>query len=89
MNDVTVGDSSPLPNITKKLNQLGKVKYFSTLDLASGFHQIPMEEEDKCETAFSTPHGHYEYNTFRTGKRPSHISATNMNTVLTGMPGLI
>lgn len=62
VNDATVGDSFPLPNITEILDQLGKAKYFSTLDLASGFHQIPMEEGDKCKTAFSTPHGHYEYN---------------------------
>jgi len=36
LNDLTIGDSFPLPNITDILDQLGNAKYFSTLDLASG-----------------------------------------------------
>lgn len=62
LNDITVGDAYPLPNITDILDQLGKCKYFSTLDLASGFHQILVHDEDREKTAFSTPFGHYEYN---------------------------
>ena len=38
VNEATIGDSYPLPNITDILDQLGGAKYFSTLDLASGFH---------------------------------------------------
>ncbi|KAL6416664.1 hypothetical protein ACFW04_013260 [Cataglyphis niger] len=60
LNDLTIGDSFPLPNITDILAQLGNAKYFTTLDLASGYHQIPMTEKDKNKTAFSTPYGHYE-----------------------------
>jgi len=41
LNDLTIGDSFPLPNITEILDQLGNAKYFTTLDLASGYHQIP------------------------------------------------
>jgi len=41
-NDLTTGDSFPLPNITDILDQLGNAKYFSTLDLASGYPQIPI-----------------------------------------------
>jgi hypothetical protein len=37
-------------------------KYFSVLDCYSGFLQIKLAEEDKPKTAFSTPHGHYEFN---------------------------
>jgi len=47
LNDLTIGDSYPLPNITDILDQLGSAKYFSTLDLASGCHQIAMSEKDK------------------------------------------
>ncbi|PNF43271.1 hypothetical protein B7P43_G00916 [Cryptotermes secundus] len=36
LNEWTVGDAYPLPNITDILDQLGKAKYFSTVDLASG-----------------------------------------------------
>ncbi|KAL6423096.1 hypothetical protein ACFW04_010527 [Cataglyphis niger] len=62
LNDLTIGDSFPLPNITDILDQLGNAKYFTTLDLASGYHQIPMTEKNKNKTAFSTPYRHYEFN---------------------------
>lgn len=51
----TIGDGYPLPNITDILDQLGKARYFTTLDLASGFHQIPMHEQDAHKTAFKRP----------------------------------
>jgi len=38
LNDKTVGDAYPLPNITEMPDQLGGAKYFSVVDLASGFH---------------------------------------------------
>lgn len=61
LNDKTIGDRYPLPNITDLLDKLGRCQYFSTLDLASGFHQIEMSEEDIAKTAFNTEQGHYEY----------------------------
>ena len=61
LTDVTVGDAYPLPDITDILDQLGYSKYFTTLDLASGFHQIPMHDRDREKTAFTTPLGHYEF----------------------------
>jgi len=60
LNDLTIEDSYPLPNITDILDQLGSAKYFPTLNLASGYHQIAMRNKNK--TAFSTPYGHYEFN---------------------------
>jgi hypothetical protein len=59
LNEVTVGDSYPLPFITNILGALGKARYYTTLDLASGFHQVPLREKDRQETAFSTPGGHF------------------------------
>jgi len=61
LNDKTIGDAYPLPNLTEILDQLDSAKYFSIFDLASGFHQIPTDEEDAQKTAFSTPYGHYEF----------------------------
>lgn len=61
LNEVTLGDAYPLPNITDILDQLGRSRYFTVLDLASGFHQIPMNSLDAEKTAFSTPFGHYQY----------------------------
>jgi hypothetical protein len=61
LNEVSVGDSYPLPNIQDILDNTGKARYFSVLDCASGYHQIPIRQEDRCKTAFSTPMGHFEY----------------------------
>jgi len=46
LNEVTVGDSYPLPLITDILGALGKARYYTTIDLASGFHQVLLREED-------------------------------------------
>lgn len=61
LNDVTVDDKFPIPNIDNILDKLGRAQYFSTIDLAKGFHQIIVKEEDRLKTAFSTPYGHYEF----------------------------
>ena len=50
-----------MPNINDILDRLGRAKYFTTLDLASGFHQIEMDEESIEKTAFSCEGGHYEF----------------------------
>lgn len=61
LNSKTLDDRYPLPNITDLLDKLGKCQYFTTLDLASGFHQIQMHEDDIEKTAFNTENGHYEF----------------------------
>lgn len=43
------------------MDKLGKAQYFSTLDLAKGYHQILVAEKDIEKTAFVTPAGLYEY----------------------------
>ena len=61
LNAVTKGDSFPLPRIDDLLDDLGSARYFSTLDLASGFWQIPVHEKSQEKTAFSTPFGLFEF----------------------------
>lgn len=86
LNEVTVGDKYPLPNIEDLLDQLGKCKYFSTIDLASGFHQIEIEKRDIPKTAFSVENGHFEFLRMPFGLRnaPSTFERV-MDQVLTGI----
>ncbi|CAN2387827.1 Reverse transcriptase (RNA-dependent DNA polymerase), partial [Pristimantis euphronides] len=62
LNASTVRDAYPLPRIEESLSALGRAKYFSTLDLASGYWQVPLAEKDKAKTAFILPMGLYEFN---------------------------
>ena len=55
LNQLTIPDSHPLPRIDDTLEALGGSKWFSTLDLKSGFHQVSIAEEDRPKTAFSIP----------------------------------
>lgn len=61
LNSVTIPDTYPIPDINSTLASLGKAKFFTTLDLTSGFHQIPMKPSDVPKTAFSTMNGKYEF----------------------------
>lgn len=61
LNAHTVKDRYPLPRIDDQLDRLGKGKYFTSLDMFSGFHQILISPEHIHKTGFVTPDGHYEY----------------------------
>ncbi len=62
VNKLTKKDSYPLPLPSDYLSALEGAKYFSVMDLRSGFWQIPLHEESKPITAFVTPDGLYEFN---------------------------
>ena len=57
LNDLTVKDAYPLPRIGQTIDALQGAGVFSSLDLASGYWQIPVAAEDRHKTAFCTPDG--------------------------------
>ena len=61
LNAVTVGDCHPLPHIQDIFDALQGSSIFSTIDLRSGYWQIPMAESDIPKTAFVTHRGLYEF----------------------------
>ena len=61
LNSVTKADTYPLPRIDDLLDQLGKSRHFSTLDLASGYWQIPVDPASCEKTAFTTHRGLFEF----------------------------
>lgn len=61
LNSNTRPEHYPLPRIEEQIDQLSGANFFSSLDMASGFHQIPIHPDSVEKTAFVTPEGQYEY----------------------------
>ena len=61
LNLLTAKDVYPLPRMDDSLAALSGGKFFSTMDLISGYHQIPMDPQSKEKTAFITGGGLYQY----------------------------
>ncbi|SAL98364.1 hypothetical protein [Absidia glauca] len=79
LNSITVKDTYPLPLIDELLDSLGGAKIFSTLDAASDFWQIPMDEASIYKTGFVTKHGTFEFLTMPFG--PTSAPSTFQRTM--------
>lgn len=67
LNSNTLRDHYPLPLISDQIDQLANGRFYTSLDMAAGFHQIPISETSIEKTAFVTPDGLYEYLTMPFG----------------------
>ena len=67
LNQETKFDAYPMPRIEELLDEIGKAKFITTLDLAKGYWQVPLAEEDREKTAFTTPNGLYQFLTMPFG----------------------
>nr|GEZ50307.1 reverse transcriptase [Tanacetum cinerariifolium] len=61
LNRITIRNRYPLPRIDNLFDQLQAKKFFSKIDLRSGYHQLRVKVQDVSKTAFRTRYGHYEF----------------------------
>ncbi|GBG85788.1 hypothetical protein CBR_g40597 [Chara braunii] len=61
LNAITVKNAESLPRIDDLLDRVQGCKYFSKIDLKSGYHQTEVHPDDQYKTAFRTRYGHYEF----------------------------
>ena len=61
LNKITVKNEACLPNIDDLFDTIQGSKYFSKLDLRSGYNQVRIREEDVHKTVFNTPLGHFQF----------------------------
>ncbi|EPB72591.1 reverse transcriptase [Ancylostoma ceylanicum] len=88
LNKRIVQDSYPLPTMDALLQSLSGKRFFSTLDLCSGYWQIPVAQKDKEKTAFTTPVGlfHFCVTPFGLSTSPP-VFQRMMDTLLHGLIG--
>ena len=67
LNSVTKKESYPQRSVEELLLHLARHRYFTKLDLKSGYFLIPITDADKEKTAFVTPEGHFEFNVLAQG----------------------
>ena len=61
LNAVSIVDAYPMPRIEDLIDYIGQAKFISTLDLTKGYWQVPVVEEDRGKTAFTTPFGLFQF----------------------------
>lgn len=86
LNEVTTKIVTPIPRISDILEKLGRSKWYSSLDMASGYWQILIREKDRCKTAFTAGNQSWEWNRlpFGLSTAPGTFVAM-MRTVLDGV----
>ena len=82
LNSFTKKDAHPLPRIEDIFETLSGSKFFTTLDLATGYHQVEVRVEDREKTAFTTPYGLFQYNVMPFGLTTAPATFMRLMTIV-------
>ena len=87
LNRVTIKDKFPMPDLVGSLYGLKGRKFFTSLDLTKGYYQVPLEDESRKYTAFSSPRNHWQFRKmgFGLANAPSSFQR-EIQAVLSGYP---
>lgn len=89
LNDVLVADAEPMPRADALFGTVGDKRYFSKIDFTKGYWQIPLTEESRAMTAFSTSSGLYHFRFMPFGiKIAPAVFSRLMKRVINGIPGV-
>ena len=79
LNKVTRKFTWPMPKVEDIFSKLNGATYFTTLDLHTGYHHIPLDKSSIPKTAFNSPFGKYEYVKllFGLAQVPAYFQETN------------
>ena len=84
LNDLTQPDPYPMPSMKDLIATIGSKKIYTTIDLMQGFLQIPLEQESRPLTAFSTSHGRYQYCRMPFGLKSSPVTFVRLMDLVLG-----
>nr|XP_054919016.1 uncharacterized protein LOC129380871 [Dermacentor andersoni] len=89
LNNVLVADSGPMTRADAVFATVGEKRYFSNLDFVKGYSQIPLSEEPRAKTGFSTTSGLYQFRfmPFAIKTAPAVFAKLTRN-VAEGVPGV-
>ena len=88
LNSVSRADAYPMPRMDELIDNLGQARFVTTLDLTRGYWQVPMAEESRAKTAFTTGFGPYQFRVmpFRLQGAPATFQRM-MDRLLMGLEG--